>query len=194
MKSVRAFLALDAPRQLRAKADYIRRSFLDFSRDKGLSENRTLRWVASENLHLTVQFIGDIPWTEVGEIALDFDRRLEKRRSGTFGVSLCGFDCFDRVLFMKMVEGEEPLKNLQSEFRRSLSGGSVEYDRRPFKGHLTLARSKRSLRREPGRELLGNFLPELDFSFSAERLVLYESRLGPDGPTYLPIKEFYLSQ
>jgi 2'-5' RNA ligase len=150
--------------------------------------------VASENLHLTVQFIGDISWTEIGEIALDFERRLDTRKTGLFGVSLCGFDCFDRVLFMRMVEGEDSLKRLQSEFRRSLSGGSVSFDKRPFKGHLTLARSKRSLRREPGRELLKSFLPELDFSFSAERLTLYESRLGPEGPTYLPIKEYYLNR
>jgi len=192
MKQVRAFLALDAPAELRAKVGWIRDRYLNWSREQGREENRSLRWSAGRNLHLTVQFIGDVGWTEAGRIALDYSKRISRRKSGPFNVVYKGFDCFDRVLFMKLYEGEEQLQRLQDEFRRTLSTGGVAYDSKSFKGHLTLARSRRSLRRGDTRKIVRGFLPELSFSSRAEKLTLYESRLGPKGPTYLPIKEFYL--
>jgi 2'-5' RNA ligase len=86
-----------------------------------------------------------------------------------------------RVVFLGLRDGVDPVIRLQSRFAAIVRRLGFEIDPRAYTPHLTLARVRRP---EPGlRTMSGS--PGLRLEF--DRLVLYESHLGPSGSDYVPL-------
>ena len=92
-----------------------------------------------------------------------------------------------RVLWVGVGEGAAPMAALASDLERGLEPLGLEPERRPFRGHLTLARF-----RSPTvvGELAGVRVPAEDFEVT--ELVLFESRLHPQGARYAAVERFPL--
>ncbi len=88
---------------------------------------------ASENLHLTLAFIGEYS---------DPDHVLEAMNAvsfSPFSLKLDGFGCFGDLLWAGLSESR-PLDAVVRRLRRSLSGAGIPYDRKRFSPHITLIR------------------------------------------------------
>jgi 2'-5' RNA ligase len=149
------------------------------------------RWVAAEQIHLTLAFLG--------EVDEDSSKQLITRlsRIETYGFELCltGTGCFPdrrrpRVLWVG-VKPEERLLDLAQMVRETVLACGIPLEERPFSPHLTLARL-----RIPASRELGAFLDQqqkLDLKpFNVTEFTLFQSRLYPQGALHIPLKNFPL--
>ena len=128
---MRLFIAVPLP-------DHMRRALMSVRKDlerQGVSGN----WTRSENLHLTLAFLGEVSERELPAVcsamAADFAPfRLALNGSGRFGDLLwigCG-DC-------------PQLEELAGSLRGKLEEGGIRFDPKPFRPHITLLRRGRGL-------------------------------------------------
>lgn len=144
------------------------------------------RWVAAQNLHLTLRFFGE---TDSGT-----QERLGQRLAGLgglegpFELELAGWGVFPspsrpRVLWVGVSEGAQPLEHLAAEVEREAVDLGFAPEQRRFHPHLTVARAQRG-RKAPQLPGDPQAPPERLGSMPVDRLVLYRSQLGSGGPTY----------
>ena len=141
------------------------------------------RWVAPENLHLTLRFLGEIDRRD----AEDIDAALAEIRAPGFPLSIVGVDRFgDNRRLRQLWAGVEPhpgLLHLQSKVESAVVRSGLAPERRKFKPHITLARFKSN----PG-DKLGAFLSRHGLfrlpPFEVDRFGLYSSFLSSGGSIY----------
>lgn len=146
-----------------------------------------LKLVEPENLHLTLKFLGDTPESRVPVVAeamreaaapeAPFEARLEG--AGSFGPRAA-----PRVVWVGM-QGAEALARVAERLDGALAArGVAEPERRPFKSHVTLARS----RSERGGAAVAAFVRAHERadagSLAVRELRLMRSTLTPHGPRY----------
>ncbi|MFQ5773698.1 MAG: RNA 2',3'-cyclic phosphodiesterase [Kiloniellaceae bacterium] len=170
---MRLFVAIPLPEDLRARLARL---------EEGLPG---ARWVAPENLHLTLRFIGEVDGRQAGDI----DAALSQVRAERFAVTLAGVDRFGsggkaRTLWVG-VEANPDLVRLHAKIEQALQRAGLAPERRKFKPHVTLARFNGN----PGGRLYAylsrNALLRSE-PFVAEEFVLYSSFLSQAGAIHSP--------
>jgi RNA 2',3'-cyclic 3'-phosphodiesterase len=157
-------------------------------------ESRDYRWVDASLLHVTLAFLGEQPaeklevLQQVGRAAASASRpaRLALGTAGSFGGKRA-----PRVLWVDLAGDVEALLELQSRLDLALRGAGFALEDRPFRPHITLARRREIAKGGPPP----GWPPQLSAAhttFRMERLTLFQSRLSPRGPTYIPLFEFPL--
>ena len=155
---------------------------------------RSARWVRTENLHLTVHFLGDTDPALVP--ALAEAAREAAFGVGVFDVELAGAGAFPdgrhpRTLWLGVANGNQSLEALDLALATPLRELGFDADPRPRRAHLTVARTDAT--RPPVSHALGAALQEAaegwSAIFQADRLVLYLSHLGGGPPRYEPLVE-----
>lgn len=148
------------------------------------------RWSVTENLHLTVRFIGSVDRGVVEGIADRLDGRagpavrLALGAAGTFKRSRLA-----RVVWLGLQSGGEELKGLAARVEAECRAAGLAPEARAFQPHLTLARARsRDGARAP--DVLG--IPDLE-PWSADELILYWSHLKKNGAEHEPIRRIRLS-
>ena len=150
----------------------------------GLAEGMSgARWIAPENLHLTLRFIGPVDNRE----ASDIDEALSRISVPAFPLHLKGLGFFGKASKPSNLwigaESEETLTRLQAKVERALQLAGCAAERRRFKPHVTLARFKNGApKRFQGylnRYALADMPP-----FTVTEFLLYSSFLTPAGPIY----------
>jgi len=149
------------------------------------------RWVAADNMHLTLRFLGEVNPAE----AEDLDATLSVLRAAPVAVSLQGIGTFGhgrRVHAVWVAAGRDPaLMHLQSRVEAAVVHAGFPPDGRKFTPHVTLARLKRP---DPAR-LEGFIAAHNDRAFPAfvaDEVVLFESHLTRDGAHYEALERYSL--
>ena len=178
-KSIRAFIAIPLPGEVKAQAREIQAQF----GDTGLR----LRWVKPRGMHLTLKFLGDIEQTQTA--ALEAALESAAGSSPVLKLAAKGLGVFPtlkkaRVLWMGVAGDTPALHTVHQHLETQLVPLGFKPEKRRFNAHLTLARAKGRL--DPARlvgalENIGGFEPIM---FAARELVLYHSDLKPDGAVY----------
>jgi RNA 2',3'-cyclic 3'-phosphodiesterase len=174
----RLFTAIEIPEQLRMRLSLIRAPF------------DGAKWVAPENMHITLRFAGDID----GRTADEFADLLADVTVARFAVRIAGTGAFGgrdpRVLWAGVEAGPE-LDGLYRGNERAARSAGLEPDPRNFSPHVTLARL-RGVR----QAAVARFLEESgDLSlepFTVTRFVLLSARPGSGGPPYVVEAEYPL--
>ncbi|NIT04568.1 RNA 2',3'-cyclic phosphodiesterase [Candidatus Saccharibacteria bacterium] len=143
-----------------------------------------VNWVKPENLHVTLIFFGSIP--EEGVEALQGEIEPTLTGVGPFKVKTGALFASQRPVWLEIDKGGDKLAELQKRLADNLSLKGVE-ESRPFHPHLTLGRVKKRGRAKPPKA-------SKNFSWKADRAVLYESKLDSSGSTYKELFSFTLSQ
>jgi 2'-5' RNA ligase len=147
-------------------------------------------WVHVERMHLTLHFLGG------ADAALEQRARDGMARpfsESAFDVTFERLGCFPergspRVLWLGIRDGLEPLRRIQRVLAEQLQ---LRPDHQgPFTPHLTLARLKDRIPR--GKHAKIGEIPAFAGPSRIDRVTLYESRLSPMGPTYIPLAEAFL--
>lgn len=169
----RLFVALELPAQ-------VRRALAAWTREHTAGEER-LRPVALESLHVTLCFLGLRPVAETREIVAACRRALAGLPAASLGVgdALWLPSRRPRVLTVELGDEDGRLAAAQSALAGALAdGGFYEPENRPFLAHVTVARVQREARVRR-KELPGPAVVR----FTAERVTLFQSRLGR-GPAH----------
>jgi 2'-5' RNA ligase len=183
---VRSFVAVhinDAVRQALAEAQAALRK-----------AGARVGWVAPENIHLTLAFLGDIPGERVPAIAGGLDEIAGRVHPFSFEVGGLGFFGGRRpkVIWAGVGEGGEALVQLQKDVATLLRRLEIPIEERPFHPHLTLGRARSS----KGAEALTaavNALRDARFGrVESKSVCLMRSVLRPRGPIYSVLHEAVL--
>lgn len=157
-----------------------------------MEEPSELRWVADDNLHLTLRFIGEVE----RPLANDIADALGRIRSEAFELRVAGVGTFDRRsggALWAAVTPREPVAALAAKVERACVTAGVEPERRAFHPHITLARWRGRRTRDLERALARNG----DLSsepFEATGFALFESHLSRHGAHYEAVAEYPLAQ
>ncbi|HIZ77124.1 MAG TPA: RNA 2',3'-cyclic phosphodiesterase [Firmicutes bacterium] len=128
---MRSFLAIQLSEEIRARiTDFI----------KSLPRTRGVKLVPAENLHITLEFLGEIDGKKQHEISLEMRRIAETVES--FPLRIKGTGAFPkkhtpRVLWLGM-DRQPALMALAEQVKTSVAVG----DGKPFSPHLTVGRVK----------------------------------------------------
>jgi len=177
---IRLFVAIDLPGELRQRLAML------------CHGPGGANWVAPENLHLTLRFIGEVQEPEIEEIV----GRLRAIHSPPFVLTLAGAGHFEsrrrvRALWIG-IERSPALIALQGRVEAALQRAGLAPEGRRFSPHVTLARLKSGAPAEAHRWLAANGMFRA-MPFTVAGFVLYSSRLGRGGASYLPVEEFPLA-
>ena len=182
---MRLFVAVDLDAPARAVAARSARALATrLNRD---DQPSPVRWVAPEQLHFTLRFLGEVSDRRVELVRRAFRAPWETR---TFTAGLTGVDLFPlsgapRVVWLGVDEGLDGMVVLKTELDRRLAPISVEPEPKPFRVHLTLGRVRRkaAISGPALRSVLGDHRPEAA-RWVVDRVTLYESRLSFRNTTY----------
>ena len=141
------------------------------------------RWVAADNLHLTMKFLGDIEQETVAAV-VEVMHRVSAGQS-PFDLRLQDFGFFPphgrpRILCIG-VNQRQRLQQLAERLERDLTGLGFPPEGR-FAAHITLARLKGTENLPQLKALLDQ--TRLHECFPVTELALFESLLGPAGAQY----------
>jgi RNA 2',3'-cyclic 3'-phosphodiesterase len=192
MEQVRSFIAIELPEEVKASLTRLQ-SRLKFA---GRSD---VKWVSPNSIHLTLQFLGDVPADKIESIV----RAMEEGAKGTapFKLEIKGLGAFPNLRRVQVVwvgvEGDlETLLLLQKRIETGLVPLGFTPEKRAFSPHLTLARVRETASL-PEREQLGKLISGMEFESSGTievtSLSLMRSQLTPSGAIYTQIGSVKLS-
>jgi len=154
-----------------------------------------IRWVAQENLHFTLKFLGQVAAEKVDSIASVLESTL--RPIPRFRIVSRGIGVFPdvrraRVLWAGLEARE--LEALALQVESALEPMGFPRESRAFRPHLTIGRW-RDFNAKP--ELVRREIERWkDFFFGespVEEVILFESTLKPEGAVYTPLHRIPLS-
>ena len=184
----RLFVAAPLPQDA---ADAVR-GIVDEVRAQALpARARDVRWVRLESLHLTLRFLGPTAEERVGPTA-DAVRAVAYGAAGPIDLELGGSGTFPiggrpRALWLGIAAGAEALAGLTAELETALAGAGWDRDDRPFRAHLTLARSDGITAGALVAERLGSVIADRRIAARVESLGLFESVTGGGPARYVPV-------
>ncbi|HOX04936.1 MAG TPA: RNA 2',3'-cyclic phosphodiesterase [Planctomycetota bacterium] len=180
-KLIRAFFAAEIDDRLRRELAAV---MSDLQRI-----DAAVRWVAPENLHWTVKFLGDVPMTSTGEIAGAAKEALEEH--APFAGTVTGVAAFPDARRMRLVaarmEDGGQLGAIRDIVEDYMEDFGVPPDGRAFKAHLTMGRVKGSRGIGELAEALKAYEGKGFGECHVEEVVLFMSELSRGGPTYTPL-------
>ncbi len=183
MAKTRTFIAVEAVDGALSLAQHA------IARLKPLAEK--VKWVEPENLHWTLQFLGDLSDEEIAEVC----RRVEQvvSRLEPFSIAARGVGAFPRAdrprtLWLGVGEGADEFCRLQATLERNLEDLGFRAELRKFVPHLTLGRVGSP---GAGQAALVKELAQLaDLAggqMCVDEVIVYASRLARSGATYVPL-------
>jgi len=180
---IRAFVALELPEEAR--------SLLASSVEDWKDLDSGVRWVAAENLHVTLKFFGNVS-PEVLSKAVEAVRRAG-RDVPAFDFRPEGYGAFPdlrrcRVLWAGAGEGADKIGALAARIDTALAAAGFEAEERGFHAHVTLARVKRGAISQKLQERIRQ-APFPDCGpVRAGEIVFFRSRLSSRGARYEAIE------
>ncbi len=154
------------------------------------------RWTRPEQLHFTLQFLGEISAAQVARVKVA--TREAAAGAAPFPISLRGLGAFPsfqrpQVIWIGVADGREPLQALAGGLGEALAKQRFPSEPRPFRPHLTLARVRSTRNWGELVRALGDFRDTDVGGQQVDRLIVFESHLSPKGPSYTPIEEVALA-
>lgn len=150
-----------------------------------VGKGASLRWVRPAHMHLTLVFLGEVAEAAVPQIVDALSPSFAIARFTAVFDHLGVFPPHGgpRVLWLGVTEGAGETVDLQRQVVQRLERVGVPLEPRPFHPHLTLGRWRNSRPSDARRAL------EADGQAVVARLpvdgvTLYQSQLGPAGPTH----------
>jgi len=179
---MRAFLGVGLPAGVREAVAS------EIAQVRGL--HAPVAWMAPENLHITLNFLGEISQERVPLI----ERSMRVVASGfaPFSLTAEGGGAFPgtrnpRVLWVGFLEPLELVRQLQQNMVDALSGAGIPREDRPFHPHITVGRTRGALPPAWGERFVQALSGKGFGVVPVSSFTLYESRLGPGGAVYTPV-------
>lgn len=186
--SKRLFIALEIPERIKKTLHALENTLKESSCDA--------RWVNTNNIHLTLKFLGAVETKKIAPLTEAIKSALE-----AFSVIPAALDKLDgfpslnsaRVLIAKVNNPNKELEKMAAKLENVLAPFGLEKETRRFRAHLTLAR----LRSERNKLKLIEKVKEANQTLQPQKFIinsvkLFESRLTTHGPIYTSLEQINL--
>lgn len=177
MKQIRTFIAIELPADIRR---YLFQSGQQMSTDL---PRGVVRWVAAENMHLTLRFLGDTAEDNLPEIAAQLDAITGQHQAFSLHLDQLGSypnQKRPRIVWVGLGGELDTLNTLQSQIENAVQVMGWQREKRPFRPHLTLGRVK-----NPNLAHHLSWTQQLEKKeFLVSAVYLIESQLQRQGPVY----------
>jgi len=182
-EQIRSFIAIELPEKVKSGLARLR-SELE------RTEHSFVKWVDPEGIHLTLKFLGNIPFKQVAEVT----KAIEGAAQGIspFQLEISGLGAFPnvrqpRVLWVGVGGQVDTLLQLQRNIDSALASLGFTREERPFTAHLTLARVRQGAsprERKSLGELVMSASFEASYPIEAKAVSLMRSQLTWGGAIY----------
>ena len=180
MTRIRTFIAVET-------SPAVRRRAVDLQ-DKLRASEVKASWTHPENMHLTLQFLGDVDETLVPEVC----RRVESAAApfAPFQIEFSQVGAFPalerpRTVWIGVDQGSQQLVDLQFAVQESLVEMRFPRERRTYKPHLTMGRVREGGARQTRlAELIAHYRDFKAGSCDVNEVLIFASYLERTGPTY----------
>ena len=150
-----------------------------------------IKWVKSDNIHITLKFLGNIEEKMIPQLKTAIERSAEN--VDPFEIEVKGEGCFPnvnrpRIVWVGVDNGKDTLSRIAAKIEIECSKLGFEKENRPYRPHLTIGRVKKFIK---NTEELRRYFSESPFRsevFTADEIILMKSDLKPDGPVYTPLE------
>ena len=142
-----------------------------------------LRWSEPEQWHITLQFYGEVDAGTAGCLGA----RFQQLTAGAPDIAIDGLDLFlTKGILLATVALSSSLVELQAQVLQAGTLCGIDSESRPFRPHITLARSKGKAGSVTLRDLSTPTLPAFgpDITWTARECLLMESHLTQRGAEY----------
>ena len=181
MHKIRTFVAVDIDESVRRRAARLIELLA--------ASVGNVKWVEPQNMHLTLQFLGDVPQTDVHEVCLAVQRAVTA--CAPFSMSLLGAGAFPHAgrpstVWIGVDDGAQQLKTLQRCIQQKLKPLGFPPERRAYHPHLTIGRIRRG-RVTGGAQLAQGLRDQQSFDAGrsmVDQVIVYASYLERTGPSY----------
>ncbi len=190
---MRLFIALELP-------DTVRTELATMQGRLQQGQSHPVKWVATDSVHLTLQFLGEVEPAQVDAILAalktvthgDGDGTAPGSRLQLPTLSLAPVGAFPnmrrpQVLWMGLAGDIDLLKRLQQVVVGAMEPLGFVPEKRNFHPHLTLGRVRReatSAYQQALSEALQNLPPPRSLSWQSGPPILFQSTLRPSGAVY----------
>jgi RNA 2',3'-cyclic 3'-phosphodiesterase len=177
--TIRAFIAIELPQEIIAFIHKIQQGL----RSYGFKA----RWVRPENIHLTLKFLGDINSEDIkkaGDAIISAAGENASMSLGAKGIGVFPGVKRPRVIWTGIAGQTKELADLQKTLDGKLETIGFPKEKRPYKGHLTIARIKGKVDAKRLIDAMTEFGRLESKTFMAEEVVLFKSKLKPSGAVY----------
>jgi len=176
---VRTFVALDLDEAILDALDEVHAKLDD--------PGAKIRWVATSNIHVTMQFLGDVEDGMTREVCETAARAA--RQIPPFDFEIRGVVCVPpsgqiRMIWANVLDTSGRMGELHDVLAGEMKALGFEGEKRRFKPHLTLGRVKYVPDPRGFRETAKGYQDARFGIQHADELVTYSSQLRPDGPVY----------
>ncbi|MBN2461616.1 MAG: RNA 2',3'-cyclic phosphodiesterase [Candidatus Cloacimonetes bacterium] len=184
---MRTFLALELPEDF--KSDLIRliEDFCNYSA-------HGVKWVEPQNLHITLQFIGDTRNEDLQDLASYFGQIFIDTPKLIFFDPVLEIipGKFPRIIWIEMKSASNNIFKISKLIRNKLQELHCNIDRKPLKLHCTLGRVKKKLPEILISKILTTEIAKKTIEIS--RATFYQSILRQEGPIYECIETYNLKE
>ncbi len=168
-------------------------------RAKMNSGRESISWVKSQNLHLTLRFLGDISSEQLIQIK-QLITEITKTASG-FKIKLEALGVFPnahapRIVWIGTNRPPLELKQLAKQLETKLPVSGIPQEERSFRAHITIGRIKSRLVTSDLKKAFDKVEKDVinaSWELKCGRITLFESTLGPGGPTYTVLEKFKIT-
>lgn len=173
---MRLFVAIELPEAVQRKLSQLRQ------------ELSGARWVRSEQLHLTLAFLGEVSEQQLGQLSEALGHICYER----FTLRFDRLGCFPgqrhpRVLWIGL-QSNPSLRQLAQQVQTAITACGIALEERPFAPHITLARFKDANSQQVAA-LLAQQQPVLP-DVRVEEFLLFQSRLSAQGAEHRVLRRF----
>jgi 2'-5' RNA ligase len=186
--TIRVFIAIEIDSEIKNKlSEYL---------SKLKRTGADVKWVAPENIHLSLKFIGDIE----KEALINMNKVISDAVSSIepFSISIGNIGAFPslnkpRVVFVCVQEQGNNLLKIYERLDKGVEPLGIKKESRKYVGHITLGRVKSQKNISKLKNTLNS---ETERYFGREKvtsLSLIQSRLTPTGPLYTRLNNFILN-
>lgn len=154
-----------------------------------------VRWVRLDGLHLTLRFLGPTPDERI--LPTEAAVRRAAASIDPIDAALAGAGTFPpggrpRALWIGIDDGADALGVLAASVSRELAAAGWPVDDRPFRAHLTLARSDGIAAGRLVADRMVEAMAGRRIACRLDRVVLFESVTGGGPARYVPVAEVRL--
>lgn len=181
--NLRAFIAIDLPDQLQVALE---KQITHLRQPLG---DELIRWVSTQNMHLTLKFLGTIAASHLEFLKQIITQTAESHNQ--FDMQISGIGSFPnskqaRILWAG-IHAPAELSSLQKSLETGTTRLGYEAEERPFSPHLTLGRVRQNI--DPtGMQKIRTTLAAIQLgnigSARVDSIHLYKSELHSSGSIY----------
>lgn len=189
MDKLRLFLAVLLPEEIKIRIGSIIKELSSTKAD--------VKWTSTENLHLTMKFLGDTDKSLVDGLVRSLETECE--RIPAFEAEISNVGSFARhgkpsVIWTGVTHGQSELAYVAGKIDDVTSNFGFEKEKRPFSAHITLGRVRSDKGISKLERAIDAYKEAYFGTIEVNRITLMKSDLRPMGPIYTEIENITLNK